>query len=45
MQLETENTEIEDASSVAGWQPCINPQPGKDDTCSDTDICPPSGIF
>jgi hypothetical protein len=29
-QLEIANTEIEDANLVAGWQPCVDPEPLKE---------------
>jgi hypothetical protein len=29
MQLKTDNTEIEDASFVAGWQPCVESSTSK----------------
>jgi hypothetical protein len=41
MQLDTENTDIEDVSLVAEWQPCVDPEPLKEDEWIDTDIDTP----
>jgi hypothetical protein len=40
-----ENIEIEDSSSAAWWQPPVDPEPVKENECSDTDIHPIPGSF
>jgi hypothetical protein len=45
MQLETENTEIEDPSLAAGWQPHVDPEQLQGGVWSDTTTDSPPGRF
>jgi hypothetical protein len=45
MQLDTENTEIEDPSLVAGWQPHVDPEQLQGGDWSDTATDSPPGRF
>jgi hypothetical protein len=45
VQLKTENTEIEDTSLVAVWQPHVGPEPMEKAEWCDTSIDTPSGPF
>jgi hypothetical protein len=43
--LETENTEIKDATLMAGWQKHVDSEPVKDSEWFDSDIDLPPGQF